>query len=225
MTIDKELKRGDKFDIISFDIFDTLIERSVMKPSTVFYQIGLEVLKERGKAKLFRERRISAEVDARRESESGEVNLNDIYRKLFVYYGITAGILKEHEINAEIEGCKARVKWRSLFYAYLHNNKKVLLISDMYLPSSVIVDMLRKCGIDGYCSLFVSNEYGCNKVSGFLFSLARQNVGCVNGTHLHYGDSIMADYIGAKKGGAKPRMLLKNHWLYKLIIKNIDVTC
>lgn len=37
MKIKKELYKAQKYDIVSFDIFDTLIERNVEKPTDIFF--------------------------------------------------------------------------------------------------------------------------------------------------------------------------------------------
>ena len=166
MRIEEELKRGKKFDLISFDIFDTLIERDVLNPTDIFYLAGLELFKDEDEAKLFRERRIKAESDARKKSDTGEVNLKDIYRELFVIYGISAGILKEREFVLEVKHCKARDNWKTLLEAFIRSGKRVVLISDMYLSSTEIIQMLSECGIKGYEKLFVSQEYGCDKNFG-----------------------------------------------------------
>lgn len=224
MNIEKELKRGEEYDLISFDIFDSLIERDVANPTDIFYLAGLELFKNEDEARRFRERRIKAESEARKMSDSGEVNLKDIYRELFAVYGINAGILREREINAEIEHCRAREKWKSLFNSYINSGKIVILISDMYLSSSEIKMMLAKCGITGYEKLFVSNEYGCDKKSGKLFKEAEIALGFENCHHLHYGDSIKADYLGAMRAHVIPRLVLKRYFI-KRILKRWMLGC
>ena len=126
MRIEKELKRGEKFDLISFDIFDTLIERDVLNPKDIFYLAGLELFKDEDEAKLFRERRIKAESEARKKSDTGEVSLKDIYRELFAIYGINAGILRERELALEVKHCKAREDWKTLLEAFVRSGKRVM---------------------------------------------------------------------------------------------------
>lgn len=224
MNIKRELGRSAKYDLISFDIFDTLIKRDVINPVDVFYQVGSEVLLNEVDATKFKERRIKAEQDARKKTDNGEVNLIDIYRELFRYYGINTCILKEKEIDFEIHHCTPREKWVNLLKAFKEKGEKVILISDMYLPSSVISQMLVRCGITEYEGLYVSNEYGCDKVSGKLYEIARDQEKMDGCSHLHYGDSVMADYLGARKGGATPRLVFKEKyvaWFLDRIIRKI----
>ena len=66
------------FDTISFDIFDTLIERDVNIPSDIFYKVGLKIL-GKNEAETFRKDRIEAEEKARKSKLGGEVTLKEIY--------------------------------------------------------------------------------------------------------------------------------------------------
>ena len=45
----------------------------------------------------------------------------------------------------------------------------------MYLPSEVIQKMLKACNILDYEKIYVSNEYGVNKISGILFKKVIQD--------------------------------------------------
>ena len=219
MNVKKELNRSAKYDLISFDIFDTLIMRKVLLPTDVFMHVGKDVLGSENDAGVFKIRRIEAEKEARRKSDSGEVCLKDIYRELFAYYGIKACLLKEKEIDFELHNSSPRENWVNLLKALKKNGKKVILISDMYLPSLVIKDMLKNCGITEYDNLYVSNEYGCDKVSGKLFEVARRRESADKCLHLHYGDSIRADYLGARKSGAKAKLVLKEKFLFRLFVR------
>lgn len=219
MNIKRELSKSAQFDLISFDIFDTLIKRNVLLPTDIFYHVGKNVFGNVAEAKVFQKRRIEAECEARRKSDNGEVCLKDIYRVLYVYYGIKACILKEKEIDLELHSCSPRDKWVNLLKAFKEEGKKIILISDMYLPSSIIRKMLDKCGITEYDNIYVSNEYGCDKVGGKLYEIARNREIGERCLHLHYGDSLKADYFGAKKGGAKPIIVFKERFILVILVK------
>lgn len=221
MNIQRELSRSEKYDIISFDVFDTLIKRECEDPKDIFFYVGEFILPSSFDVFDFVIRRVNAESVARCKSVTGEVTINDIYMQLDNYYGELSAKLKEKEIEIEIEKCRPRNKLVNLYKSFIESGKKVILISDMYLSSEVIAKMLSKCGIEGYDALYVSNEWGCDKICGQLFMKARDDLRMINGSHLHYGDSFRADYIGAKKGGATPRLILKEHWLKKIIKKII----
>lgn len=63
-----------KYQYISFDIFDTLIERKVKAPSDIFAIVGKNILGD-ACADVFRQDRINAELIARKNCKTGEVNV------------------------------------------------------------------------------------------------------------------------------------------------------
>ena len=97
MKIKKELYKAQKYDIVSFDIFDTLIERNVEKPTDIFFQVGVGCFSNYEMAMDFQKRRIIAEHIARNISKTGEVNLDDIYNALEGYDFETCKKLKNEE--------------------------------------------------------------------------------------------------------------------------------
>lgn len=124
------------FDTISFDIFDTLIERDVNIPSDIFYKVGLKIL-EKNEAETFRKDRIEAETKARKSKLGGEVTLKEIYLLLPSKYYNKLDVLLRTEIETEISLCHAKENIVSLLKE-LNGSKKIFLISDMYLPKEVI---------------------------------------------------------------------------------------
>lgn len=220
MNVEKELHKAQKYDIVSFDVFDTLIEREVKKPTEVFYWVGMACFSEHGKAVDFQQHRILAEHVARNVSYTEEVNLDDIYNALEGYDIEIVEKLKKLEIETEINLCHPRRQIVDLFNRMKHIGIPVVLISDMYLPKNCLVNMLSKCGVDGYRALFVSNEYGCNKISGSLFQVVHRKFDIKNAMHLHYGDSIKADVLGARKAKVKPRFIFRKNW-FKLFMDKL----
>ena len=63
----------ERFDIVSFDIYDTLLKRDVYKPSIVFYYVERKMVGE------FYEHRIKAERLARNKTEEEEISIEEIY--------------------------------------------------------------------------------------------------------------------------------------------------
>lgn len=220
MNIEKELHKAQKYNIVSFDVFDTLIERDVKKPTDIFFRVGMICFSERRKAIEFQRHRILAEYAARNVSYTGEVNLDDIYSALEGYNIETIERLKKQEMETEINLCHPRSQIVDLFNRMKHIGIPVVLISDMYLSKECLVKMLTKCGIDGYMALFVSNESGCNKISGGLFQVVHKELGIKDAMHLHYGDSVKADVLGAKKAKVTPRFIFRKNW-FKLFIDKL----
>lgn len=189
------------YKVISLDIFDTLISRNVRLPSDVFYMTGQKVLGNQF-AESFRIDRIEAERIARKMSSS-EITIQDIYSKLERKYKNFYQDLLSKEIEIEIRECHGIKRMIGFVNDIAKGNKRILLISDMYLPKSVIEQILYKCDVTNYEKLFLSNEYGCLKGDGKLFSCALKECNITNKEMIHFGDSIKADCIGASKAGVR----------------------
>lgn len=186
-------KKIEKYEYVSFDIFDTLIKRDVPKPTDIFDILGKKV-----KIDDFKKKRIKAELDARQGSNDSEINLDDIYSKLSYLPNVNA--VKKLECEIEISEC-VQNKWLYDFYNYCVKNKKVILITDMYLPRGIIEEILKKNHLNGYHSLLISNEEKLIKSDGGLFLKALDKEGISGKDIIHIGNSMKADFLGAKKSG------------------------
>ena len=198
----------NKFSVITFDIFDTLIERDVQTPSDIFYLSAKKVLGDKA-AEIFRSRRIEAEKNARKKREDNEVTISEIYNELVPIYPNKYEELMNTEINMEILHCHKRKIYSDLMERFLNNGKKVYLISDMYLTSNIIAIILNHCGISGYHGLYISCEYRKNKITGELFRTVIEDSNILPRRILHFGDSLRADVFGAKKVG------ICSFWVYR----------
>lgn len=206
------IKKINRYSVISFDIFDTLIEREASTPTDIF-----ELVEKRCHIDNFKAERISAEQRARRCSVNGEVSLDDIYSEIRHFpYEVLEG-LKQCELEVEMEQCRQKTSIHCIYeWAKIHN-KKVIIISDMYLPAEQIANMLRKCGYTGYEKLYISNEYGCNKISGKLFLQAINDLSLQSSSLIHLGDSLKADYLGAKGVRVKSILLPRKNRIGRLL--------
>lgn len=210
-----------KYDVISFDIFDTLIRRSVEKPSDIFYLTAKKLYDDAGKAEKFRIERVNAELKARKGLKEKEININDIYSFIDgTQFEIEK--LKVKEIETEIETCIPNQPILELFEYAIKRKKKTIIISDMYLPQKVIVEMLNRCNICDYDRLYVSCECDCNKLSGELFDYVMQENN-IDGRHMiHFGDSIKADYIGAILGHTRGCIIHKKNVFKKIMDRVVE---
>lgn len=207
-----------RYRAVSFDIFDTLLERDVDRPVDVFLRVG-DVVLGAGKGESFQKARISAERTARETAENGEATLDDIYEALVSagYDRRTAEELKTEEVRSELNGCFVKASMKPVFDAALKQGKTVFLISDMYLPPEVISGMAARCGYEGYEKLFVSNAYGVSKRSGRLFDEVLKEYGLSKQDLVHIGDSIGADLLGARKAGIAALPVARKNRLGRLL--------
>ena len=191
-------RRLMEYDVISFDVFDTLLFRPFSRPEDLFYIVGqkLDYLD-------FRRIRMEAEArereEHRRRSGSGEISLSDIYQRLEREAGIPAGEGMRTEEETELALCFANPYLLEVFRILRQKGKRLIALSDMYLPEKTIRSMLEKCGFSGMEGCFVSCEYGCSKSDGGLYERVKKELGA--GSCIHIGDNRISDGENAGKAG------------------------
>lgn len=183
-------------EIISFDVFDTLLMRYVAKPYHVNEIIRLKVEDLLGKSFDFPNLRVKAEEIARQKKNS-DVNLDDIYQSFGELTNLDAETCKkihELEISTELELILPREKVIGWLKESLKRGKKVWLISDMYMQTPDFERILTKCGVKGYEKLLISSETGLRKDTAAIWDyLAEKNLNTV-GKLLHIGDNETSDF-------------------------------
>ena len=103
------------------------------------------------------------------------------------------------EIDIEIKLCVPRRDMLKIFNHVKQNKRKIILVSDMYLPSDVLSKMLAKCGYTGYDDIWVSCEKGARKDDGSMWDLFFNIYGGFR--TIHVGDNPRSDIqlVGDKK--------------------------
>lgn len=178
-------------DIISFDIFDTLIMRKVLYPDDLF-----ELVEIKSGISGFAEMRSCIQ-----RKLSSCPSIHTIYDALQQAEGFSkeqCRQLKALELQAEMDLAVPRAAMAELFHFAVAQGKQVYLISDMYLPKDCIYSILGNCGIVGYKELIVSNEFHTDKTHQ-LFDILK-DFGA-KGAYLHIGDDEAADIRSAERNG------------------------
>ena len=205
LSIKQLIDRVKGFDIVFFDIFDTLLKRDVAKEHDVFDFVERNYnLCHKDKVVNFRKKRIEAEMNARKNTSSEEVTLKDIYAELseldeaFESKMDTLMCLEE-EMEYRLSCPNPLIK--QLYQYCLNRNKKIYIISDMYLSKDLIVKMLSQNGYTRYEKLYLSSEIGLQKRTGNLFKhvMTRENI--KKGKAVHIGDNKKSDWIAARDAG------------------------
>lgn len=185
------------YDVLSFDIFDTLIMRKVFKPEDVFLIVEKKAADKGIYFKKFAEMRVKAQL------ESG-LNNPDIY-KIYDQIQLMTGISERDkdtvlalEIETEKEVLVPRRSMVEVFEYAIKMGKIVCLISDMYIPRNILKDILDQCGIKGYKDIFVSCDYKRLKLEG-LFDEYRKKI--TGEYYLHFGDNLIYDGYCANFSG------------------------
>lgn len=190
-----------KNDVISFDIFDTLIKRDVPLPIDVFKIAYKMTSKDASdfEVKKFVEDRIQAEIKARKITDKEEVSFEEIYDHLVNKYGEKSQLIMEKEAYVEKKVCVSNPTIKEIYDYAIRLNKKIIITSDMYLDLNVIESILEENGYYDYENIFLSSELYRTKSTGSLFEIVKQKYKGKN--IIHIGDNYKSDYINAKRSG------------------------
>ncbi len=196
-TVENFVERLFSYDAVAFDIFDTLIFRPFSEPTDLFYFVGeqLGIMNFKGIRRQMEQR---AREICYKENGHYEVTLAEIWEQMESYAGIPVKTGMAVEIATEKQFCYANPFMLEVFQELRRRKKKIIIVSDMYLPAEVLEEILRANGYSGYDKLYVSCEYGKNKAGGKLFELVKQEN---SGRLVHVGDNEHSDVAMAKKAG------------------------
>lgn len=199
----REIENNSDIEVVSFDIFDTILFRLCKEPKNVFelmYNVETDLFPSFTTANDFVCARKKAEQKAREKAhlhnnKSFEVTLNDIYEFLPPVYDYRKEI---SELEIRVEKMVIRLNpyiYESLKYIKTCLKKKVVLISDMYLRRDEIIDLLSFSGFDVSLvdDIWISCEYGVSKKEGFLFDLFLKQKSLSATDIIHIGDNWYSD--------------------------------
>lgn len=207
-----------RFEVVSFDIFDTLLHRLVLAPVDVFELIQLRAFED-PRSLLnskyldgFAQARMRAEAAARahritEHGGEGEITFDEIYDQWMQETGAArelADWLKALELDCEARLLHASTEGKTIYDAARATGSTILLISDMYLPSDFLRNVLVSQGFEGAADipLYVSGEVRLSKHMGTLYGHVGQAEGQTVGTHwLHVGDNSHGDVAKAREAG------------------------
>ena len=183
------------YDIISFDIFDTLITRKIINPTDIF-DILSKYVSNKYQIENFSSYRMEAEYNVRlKKNFIGDCSIDEIYKELEDLLKINNDKIldiKQKECDLEIEFSVPRKDMLEIFNKLKDYKKEIILISDMYLTSSTIEKMLNKCGYYGWNKLLISSETGLRKDDGNIWKYYFDEI-VQDKTSIHVGDNEQSD--------------------------------
>ncbi len=198
--------------IYSFDVFDTLITRTVASPKDIFLitanradaRWGLKI-----QPILFAEERVKAEkyfLD-----QQVHPTIDHIYDRLGKTLGLHNDVseaIKKLELEIEFEHFKSIEGNVKLLNDFREKGNTIIYVSDMYLPEKVIKNILIKHDIYRPDELiFVSSEYNKSKKSGKLFPHILKILNIDKDQLHHFGNNRSSDIKGAQISGIKATYL------------------
>ncbi len=186
------------YNAIIFDCFDTMVIRqSGIHPPDIFYWTARFQGYDDEQAKIFKTRRMQAEAEAWKAIY--EPNLPQIYS--FLPNDGQFTISMANEIATEAHFLTARKAVFSIFQRAVQEQKRIFLLSDMYLDADTIRNISAKLGYDGIEAIFMSNEYRASKHMGELYPIFLEKTGLKASECLMIGDNYQSDCVTAQQNG------------------------
>ena len=220
-----ELKEAiGRAEVISFDIFDTLILRKVNTPEDIFYAMESYL-----KLPSFAEQRMSLQTKASLEAadklHKPHADLDDIYAVMAreSYLEADWEAVKQLEIGIEYDAAMPNPEIMPVYKYALESGKRVIATSDMYLTGDLIRRMLDKCGYTGLEAVYVSADLNATKYNADLYDCVAKKEGVDSGCILHIGDNRSADYEMAMAAGWKAWHYEPFKWAFEEHDENIGL--
>lgn len=194
LSVDEMVKYLSKYDVISFDIFDTLIFRPFIHPVELF-----SLIENNENIDNFAQLRVKAETDARKNSKNinYEIDIYDIYNVLKKYALIDFDKTINLEWEYEKRLCYSNEYMVEIIKKLNKLNKTIVLTSDMYWPKKYLEELIKQKGYCGINNIYVSCEYKKNKGNGELQKIVIKDY--PNKKIIHIGDNYQSDVLGSKK--------------------------
>ncbi|HEX9272836.1 MAG TPA: HAD family hydrolase, partial [Candidatus Binatia bacterium] len=205
-------------DVVSFDVFNTLLSRTVEPPDylkRLAANYAAQLYAERGyplTADLFLYLRDESEHRQRRIAQSRgwdtECKLSEvIYEVLFRLFGsevaeIETATLLEHELKIEVDHLRVVEGVKDLLQNLRSQGKRIIVTSDTYLEPGHLQVIFAQLGIDRWIdAIYASSEHLLGKYSGRLFQTILSAEAIIAARLIHIGDTYESDIRGAVKAG------------------------
>ena len=184
--------------IVSFDVFDTLLNRPFYEPFDVF----LFLAQKYEEPDFFKYRR-DAERNARNTLKKAQVNFDEIYQCMppkFAY-------LKDIEAQFEYDTIYQNPAGKRLYDYALQIGKQIVFTTDMYFGKDFLLRLLAKNGYPIGDQIFISGYLQKTKYQNTLFPHVIKELRVDPAKILHIGDNKQSDYDAARIAGLRALQL------------------
>lgn len=205
-------------NVVSFDLFDTLLVRRIHDPdlvknpvakyiSTLAQQEGINILP--GQVSRLRD-----EIEGRQRIETGKnfrdheacypAFMSELLQTVFggAYIDTHLERVTEYELRMENSMLVPRHEFVEWIKELHRRNKRLLIISDMYLPASHLEKLVAHAGLQPYIEAVISSaDTFLAKASGEAYKLLKERFSIEPGRWLHIGDNPISDGLRAVDAG------------------------
>lgn len=192
------MRRLENSEVISVDLFDTLIMRRTLFATDVI-ELTDEKLKEQGIViEKFCDRRLESEKYLSQQTASTLVKIYEYMLEKYDIQNVTAQQLAELEWKLDYELVVPRREICEAAAQAYEGGKAVYIVSDTYYTKQQLVQLLDKCKITKYTQVLASCEYRTGKTQQ-LFEVLKKRLD--GKSCIHIGDDDIADIQSARKYG------------------------
>ena len=220
-------KKNRTMKLASFDIFDTTLIRKCGKPENIFYLLAHKIYpNDRAKSEDFLLWRKNAEREARRKHPGKDVTIDDIYssNELKGFDEYDKKELIEAEKSVEAEQLTANPAIRDIINGKREQGYTICFISDMYLPSTILKEVLAREGcIKEDENVYVSCEWNARKSNGKLYKKLKKELRPTEWEH--YGDHHVSDVNMARKNGIRSTKVITDFSIPESKIMQSSTRC
>jgi len=210
MHLGRQIKKAE---LLSIDLFDTLLTRTFAQPTDLFYALEKKLklhMEERGERfNHFAKARIESEFQLRKEKGfKQEVTLDEIYARLQSNMTLSkaqAQAIQKMELELEEQSIIPIKQVIDIIRDFKKTLKlNVILVSDTYFSEKFISKILKNNGLEGLCDrLYLSSTHNFLKSTGSMFQLIKKKENIPGKKWMHIGDNKDSDYNIPKRLGIK----------------------
>lgn len=198
-------------EIISFDVFDTLIVRLVNTPEDVFSLLERK-LGIRGLAAWRRDCQMMASQQAEQDGHKAHADLEDIYACLAKVHGPVTDwdAAKAQEIAIERQVLRRNREVYEVYQYARSLGKRIIVTSDMYLDQATVQSLVEDLGYHHFDTFYVSAAANHTKFRGDIYPYIAGKEGVKPNRILHIGDNERSDVELAQKAGWNAFLYVRN---------------
>jgi FMN phosphatase YigB (HAD superfamily) len=215
----------DRVDLVSFDLFDTVLLRPSLSADAVQRYVGVELAAQHPDAPDFFAARKSAEHAARAaQGFDGDVGLGIIYERMKLdgdWSDEALASARRLELEVELRLVQTRPPIVEALHYARSLGKRIIAISDTYFGRADIEALLAAAGLtDLFDEIYLSSEHNARKDRGDIWKLIAGKEAVPASRWLHVGDNEVSDMQRAGDAGLfvyhamNPAMMLQQKGLF-----------
>lgn len=210
------LDRINEAEVVSFDLFDTLLMRKVESYTDVFELLEKQLIAQKIFIPDFAKLRLLAEKECSKDYAPTLIEIYDYVLRCVGGSFITAYELAKMEWEIDRALIVPRYEVCDIFKGIPGKGKKVVITTDCYYSKELIEELLSAFELEGYDELLVSSDIGTSKTLKLFEHLCGLNNGRGKGI-LHIGDDETADIACAKRYGIETYRLYSGAELFDIL--------